>query len=107
LAENLFADDGSVLQNECRLAKRKRALQECNSPRNNQPESHRDDEPGNGGFVVPCVLTRFARLFQARDASPFAVCLSLFRTVPENKVDQKLKLIYTVIKLTRFGIEQI
>jgi len=33
LAENFFADYRCVLQNECRLAKRKRALQECNSCR--------------------------------------------------------------------------
>src|SRR5206468_2815768 len=53
LAENFYADSGPVLQNECRLAKQRRALQECNWPRNNQPETHRDDEPGSGGFAAP------------------------------------------------------
>jgi hypothetical protein len=49
----MLADGGPVLQNECRLTKRRRALQECNSLRNSQPETHRDDEPGSGGFAVP------------------------------------------------------
>src|SRR4051794_22796774 len=53
LAENFYADSGPVLQNECRLAKQRRALQECTWPRNNQPETHRDDEPGSGGFAAP------------------------------------------------------
>src|SRR4051812_38959403 len=53
LAESFYADSGPVLQNECRLAKQRRALQECTWPRNNQPETHRDDEPGSGGFAAP------------------------------------------------------
>jgi hypothetical protein len=49
----LFADGWSVLQNGCRLAKRNRVMQECNSLRNNQPETHRDDDAGSGDFAVP------------------------------------------------------
>jgi len=33
-------------QDGARLVKRRRALLESNSPRNNQLETHRDDEPG-------------------------------------------------------------
>src|SRR3954447_22204484 len=43
----------TVAQNDLRLAKRKRALLESNPPRNNQPETHRDDEAGGGACAVP------------------------------------------------------
>jgi len=43
----------TVAQNEDRLAKRKRALLKNNALRNNQPETHRDDEAGDGGKAVP------------------------------------------------------
>ena len=37
-----------LLQNRRRLVKRRRALLESNSPRNSQPETHRNDGPGSG-----------------------------------------------------------
>src|SRR6266852_3631294 len=57
----LFQDDG-------RLVKRRRALLESNSPRNSQPETHRDDEPGGGSGAAPC----YCRFAHRTDRSPHA-----------------------------------
>ena len=40
-------------QQSARLVKRRRTLLESNSPRNNQPETHQDDERGRGRRVAP------------------------------------------------------
>jgi hypothetical protein len=42
-----------LFQDDTRLVKRRRALLESNSPRNNQLETHRNDEPGGGSWVAP------------------------------------------------------
>ena len=43
----------TVAQNDLWLAKRRRAMLENNPPRNNQLETHRDDEAGDGVYIVP------------------------------------------------------
>jgi hypothetical protein len=58
LAENFFAHDGPVLQNECRLAKRRRALQET-------VDASCGGIPGDLAFSTPCrYLDEHARLAQ-------------------------------------------
>jgi hypothetical protein len=44
--EKRSTDKTTVAQNDLRLAKQKRALLESSPPKNNQPETHRDDEAG-------------------------------------------------------------
>ena len=55
-------------QDGARLVKRRRALLESNSPRNNQLETHRDDEPEGGSWVAP----RCFYLAHRTDRSPHA-----------------------------------
>ena len=51
-----------------RLAKQRRALVETNPPRNNQPETHRDDEPGRRFRPSPCFRKSLHRI----ERSPYA-----------------------------------
>src|SRR5207248_168107 len=46
VAEKQSTSKVTLPHNRNRLAKRKRAMQACNSPRNSQPETHPDDERG-------------------------------------------------------------
>lgn len=57
-----------LLQDDPRLVKQRRALLESHSPRNSQPETHRDDEPGGGSWVAP----RYRILAHRTDRSPDA-----------------------------------
>ena len=54
-----------VFQDGTRVVKRRRALLESNSPRNNQLENHRNDEPGAALGSLPATASFYIGLNEA------------------------------------------